>query len=66
MITVYGIDDPPEQVPAQMSDVIHRCIISVADAARQARASFCARWSDNLYIYISGGRSDKYTVIKSI
>ncbi|MFO1379305.1 MAG: tautomerase family protein [Chitinivorax sp.] len=63
MITVYGIDDCLNPVKAQMSDVIHRCMVSVLQMPQDKRAHrFVPLERSNFYY--PGGRSDKYTVIE--
>lgn len=63
MITVYGIDDCLNPVKAQMSDVIHSCMVSVLRMPEDKRAHRFVPL-DRSNFYYPGGRSDKYTVIE--
>ena len=63
MIVVYGIDKEINPVKAQMSDVIHKCMMEVLGMPEGKRAHRFILLSKEDYYYPSD-RSDKYTVVE--
>ena len=63
MIVVYGIDARLNPIKAKMSDVIHRCMMSVLGMPEDKRAHrFIPMPKEDFYY--PGGRTDAYTVIE--
>jgi phenylpyruvate tautomerase PptA (4-oxalocrotonate tautomerase family) len=63
MIVVYGIRDKLDPIKAQLSDVIHSCMMSVLSMPEDKRAHRFVSL-DKSDFYYPGGRSDAYTVIE--
>jgi phenylpyruvate tautomerase PptA (4-oxalocrotonate tautomerase family) len=63
MIVVYGIRDKLDPIKAQLSDVIHSCMMSVLGMPEDKRAHRFVSL-DRSDFYYPGGRSDAYTVIE--
>ena len=63
MIVIYGIKENLNQIKADMSNVIHDCLISVLGMPEDKRAHrFIPMEKEDFYY--PGGRSDAYTVIE--
>lgn len=63
MITVYGIDDRLNPIKSRMSDILHRCMMTVLGLPEDKRAHrFVPLTRDSFYY--PGGRTDAYTVIE--
>lgn len=63
MITIYGINLNLNPIKAQMSDVLHDCMINVLGMPEDKRAHRFIPL-DKTDFYYPGGRSDNYTVIE--
>ncbi len=63
MIVIYGIKDKLNPIKSTLSNVIHRCVMSVLGMPEDKRAHrFIPLDRDDFYY--PGGRSDSYTVIE--
>lgn len=63
MIVVYGIRDRLNPVKAELSDILHRCMMAVLGMPEDKRAHrFIPLERDDFYY--PDGRSDAYTVIE--
>lgn len=63
MIVVYGIRDRLNPVKAELSDILHRCMMTVLGMPEDKRAHrFIPLDRDDFYY--PGGRSEAYTVIE--
>jgi hypothetical protein len=63
MILIYGIKEKLNPIKAQLSDVIHGCMMSVLGMPVDKRAHrFIPMEKDDFYY--PGGRTDAYTVIE--
>ena len=63
MIIVYGIKERLNPIKARLSDVIHRCMVSVLGMPEDKRAQRFIPM-DKVDFYYPGGRTDAYTVIE--
>lgn len=63
MIVIYGIKDRLNPIKAQLSDIIHSCMMSVLSMPEDKRAHRFVPL-DKADFYYPGGRSDGYTVIE--
>lgn len=63
MIIVYGIKEKLNPIKAQLSDIIHSCMMSVLGMPEDKRAHRFVPL-DKSDFYYPGGRSDAYTVIE--
>ena len=63
MIVVYGIKDRLNPIKADLSDVIHSCMMSVLGLPEDKRAHRFVPLDPSDFYY-PGGRSEAYTVIE--
>lgn len=63
MIVVYGIKDRLNPIKAQLSDVIHSCMMSVLGMPEDKRVHRFVPL-DRSDFYYPGGRTEAYTVIE--
>ena len=63
MIVIYGVKDKLNPIKAQLSNIIHSCMMSVLGLPEDKRAHrFMPMERDDFYF--PGGRTDAYTVIE--
>jgi phenylpyruvate tautomerase PptA (4-oxalocrotonate tautomerase family) len=63
MIVIYGIKENLDPVKAEMSDVIHGCLVTILGLPEDKRAHRFIPM-DKADFYYPDGRSDAYTVIE--
>jgi phenylpyruvate tautomerase PptA (4-oxalocrotonate tautomerase family) len=63
MIVIYGIKQSLNPIKAELSDVIHGCLVTILELPEDKRAHrFIPMEKEDFYY--PGGRSDAYTVIE--
>ena len=62
-VKIYGLKDPLNSIKAELSDVIHDCVVEALQFPANKRAHrFFPLEPDNFYM--PEGRTDKYTIIE--